>query len=77
MFPLSELEKRPDSGREWVGDFLLLLSFGRLLQWSPPVVIVLLAFRGLGVREESRIVFEVISGASFLPELKACPALRS
>lgn len=30
-FPLSELEKRPDCGREWVGDFLLLLSFGRLL----------------------------------------------
>jgi hypothetical protein len=54
-FPLSELEKRPDSGREWVGDFLLPLGFGRLLQWSPPVVIVLLAFRGLVVREESRI----------------------
>lgn len=50
-FPLSELEKRPDCGREWVGDFLLLLSFGRLLQWSSPVVIVLLAFCGLVVRE--------------------------
>lgn len=54
-FPLSELEKRPDYGQEWVGDFLLPLSFGRLLQLSPPVVIVLLAFCRRVVREESRI----------------------